>query len=96
MKRRNQFSVWMAALGLLLGLAKPAAQEYRLQIGQADEGGHELRWDAAGGQAKYTVEYATGLARPQWKSLSAGSAWPIGTTSFKLPLVVGGSTVFIA
>ena len=56
MKRHNQFSVWLAALGLLLGLAKPAAQEYRLQIGQADEGGHELRWDAAGGQARYTVE----------------------------------------
>ena len=94
MKRRNQFSVWLAALGLLLGLAKPAAQEYRLQIGQADEGGHELRWDNAGRQARYTVEYATGLARPQWRSLSAGSAWPIDTTSFKLPLVVGASTVF--
>ena len=94
MKRRNQFSVWLAALGLLLGLAKPAAQEYRLQIGQADEGGHELRWDNAGRQARYTVEYATGLARPQWRPLSAGSAWPIDTTSFKLPLVVGASTVF--
>ncbi|MBL4641205.1 MAG: YHYH protein, partial [Verrucomicrobiales bacterium] len=94
MKRRNQFSVWLAALGLLLGLAKPAAQEYRLQIGQADEGGHELRWDNAGRQARYTVEYATGLARPQWMSLSAGSAWPIDTTGFKLPLVVGASTVF--
>ena len=94
MKRRNQFSVWLAALGLLLGLAKPAAQEYRLQIGQADEGGHDLRWDNAGRQARYTVEYATGLARPQWSPLSAGSAWPIDTTSFKLPLVVGASTVF--
>ena len=94
MKRRNQFSVWLAALGLLLGLAKPPAQEYRLQIGQVDNGGHELRWDNAGRQARYTVEYATGLARPQWRSLSAGSAWPIDTTSFKLPLVVGASTVF--
>ena len=94
MKRRNQFSVWLAALGLLLGLAKPAAQEYRLQIGQADEGGHELRWDNAGRQAKYTVEYATGLASPQWRPLSAGSAWPIDTTSFKLSLVLGASTVF--
>ncbi|MFL3666137.1 MAG: YHYH protein [Verrucomicrobiota bacterium] len=94
MKRRNQFSVWLAALGLLLGLAKPLAQEYRLQIGQADNGVHELRWDNAGRQARYTVEYATGLARPQWRLLSAGSAWPIETTSFKLPLVVGASTVF--
>ena len=94
MKRRSQFSVWLAALGLLLGLAKPPAQEYRLQIGQADNGGHELRWDNAGRQARYTVEYATGLARPQWRLLSAGSAWPIDTTSFKLPLVVGASTVF--
>ena len=94
MKRHNQFSVWLAALGLLLGLAKPPAQEYRLQIGQADNGGHELRWDNAGRQARYTVEYATGLARPQWRLLSAGSAWPIDTTSFKLPLVVGASTVF--
>ena len=94
MKRRNQFSVWLAAVGLLLGLAKPAAQEYRLQIGQADEGGHELRWDNAGGQAKYTVEYSTGLAKPQWTPLSAGSAWPIDTAQFKLPLVAGEAAVF--
>ncbi len=86
----------MTALGLLLGLAKPPAQEYRLQIGQADKGGHELRWDNAGRQARYTVEYATGLAGPQWRLLSAGSAWPIDTTSFNLPLVVGASTVFFS
>ena len=94
MKRRKQFSVCLAALGLLSGLTKPAAQEYRLRIGAAAEGGHELIWDVAGQQASYTVEYATGLARPQWRPLSAGSAWPIDTTSFKLPLVVGASTVF--
>ncbi|MEC8972909.1 MAG: YHYH protein, partial [Verrucomicrobiota bacterium] len=60
----------------------------------ATEGGHELAWDAAGARAKYTVEYATGLAKPQWTPLSAGSAWPIDTTRFKLPLVVGAETVF--
>ena len=86
----------MVALGLLLGLAKPAAQEYRLRIGEAEGGGHELRWDAAGGQAKYTVHYTTGLGKPQWSPLSAGSAWPIDTTSFKLPLVLGTSTVFFS
>ena len=94
MRQRNQFLVCMVALGLLLGLAKPAAQEYGLRIGQAEGGGHELRWDAAGGQAKYTVHYTTGLGKSQWSPLSAGSAWPIDTTSFKLPLVLGASTGF--
>jgi len=79
---------------ILLGLAKPAAQEVRLRIGQVEGGGHELQWDAVGGQAKYTIEYATGLAKPQWTPLTAGSAWPVDSTQFKLPLVVGASTVF--
>ena len=56
----------MVALGLLLDLAKPTALEYRLRIGQAEGGGHELRWDAAGGQTKYTVHYTTGLGKSQW------------------------------
>ena len=98
MKRRNQFWFWLAVVGLLSGLARPAneaaAQEYRLRIGEVEAGGHELQWDAAGRQARYTVEYATGLAKSQWTPLSTGSAWPIDTTRFKLPLVVGGTTVF--
>ena len=57
MKRRNQFWFWLAVVGLLSGLARPAneaaAQEYRLRIGEVEAGGHELQWDAAGRQARY-------------------------------------------
>ena len=70
------------------------AQEYRLRIGEAEMGGHELQWDVAGRQARYTVEYASGLAKSQWTPLSVGSVWPIYSTSYKLPFVVGGTTVF--
>ena len=98
MKRRDQFWFCLAVIGLLSGLAGPgneaAAQEYRLRIGEVETGGHELQWDTAGRQARYTVEYATGLAKSHWMPLSAGSAWPIDTTRFNLPLVVGGTTVF--
>ena len=66
MRQSNQFLVCMVALGLLLDLAKPTALEYRLRIGQAEGGGYELRWDAAGGQTKYTVHYTTGLGKSQW------------------------------
>ena len=75
-------------------MVKPSAQEYWLHIGESATDGHEWSWDAAGQPASYTVEYATGLGRPQWRPLSAEIAWPIDTTSFKLPLVVGASTVF--
>jgi len=75
-------------------LVKPSAQEYWLRIGESATDGHEWSWDAAGQPASYTVEYATGLGRPQWRPLSAEIAWPIDTTSFKQPLVVGISTVF--
>ncbi|MDP7049706.1 MAG: YHYH protein [Verrucomicrobiota bacterium] len=94
MMQSKPFLIYLASLGLLAGLAKPMAQEYRLRIGVVAAGGHELNWDAAGGQAKYTVEYATGLAKPPWMPLSAGSAWPIDTTRFNLPLLVGAETVF--
>jgi|TARA_B100001971_G_scaffold185210_1_gene184356 hypothetical protein len=75
-------------------LVKPSAQEYWLRIGESATDDHEWSWDAAGRPASYTVEYVTGLGRPQWRPLSAEIAWPIDTTSFKLPLVVGASTVF--
>jgi len=94
MLQSKPFPIFLVTFGLLVGLAKPMAQEYRLRIGVAVAGGHELNWDAAGGQAKYTVEYATGLAKPRWTPLLAGSAWPIYTTRFKLPLVIGEETVF--
>ncbi len=75
-------------------MVKPSAQEYWLRIGESATDDHEWSWDAAGRPASYTVEYVTGLGRPQWRPLSAEIAWPIDTTSFKLPLVVGASTVF--
>tara|TARA_B100002003_G_scaffold109254_1_gene101182 strand:+ start:236 stop:517 length:282 start_codon:yes stop_codon:yes gene_type:complete len=52
-------------------LVKPSAQEYWLHIGESATDGHEWSWDAAGQPASYTVEYATGLGRPQWRPLSA-------------------------
>ena len=76
-ERCDQFCFWLVVVGLLSSLARPAneaaAQEYRLRIGEAETGGHELLWDAAGRQARYTVEYATDLAKSHWMPLSAGS-----------------------
>ncbi|MBC8244654.1 MAG: YHYH protein [Verrucomicrobia bacterium] len=90
---------WAIAAGFCIGgLAKPVlevtAQEYNLTIGAGVEGGVELNWDHAGQNAKYTVEYATDLAKQQWAELPHSSAWPIDVTRFELPLVVGAETVF--
>jgi hypothetical protein len=60
----------IAAVFCICGLAKPVlevtAQEYNLTIGAGVAGGFELNWDNAGQNAKYTVEYATDLAKQQW------------------------------
>ena len=93
--RRKIFLRGAAVFGFILSPFFGAAQEYRLRIGVAADGSHELSWDSAGREAKYTVEYASDLAKPQWTQLSVGSAWPIDTSRYKLPLVLGAKTVFI-
>jgi hypothetical protein len=88
----------IAAVFCICGLAKPVlevtAQEYNLTIGAGVAGGFELNWDNAGQNAKYTVEYATDLAKQQWAELPHSSAWPIDATIFKASLVSGVKTVF--
>tara|TARA_Y100001934_G_scaffold97087_1_gene119902 strand:+ start:81 stop:398 length:318 start_codon:yes stop_codon:yes gene_type:complete len=93
--RRKIFLRGAAVFGFILSPFFCAAQEYRLRIGVVADGSHELSWDSADREAKYTVEYASDLAKPQWTQLSVGSAWPIDTSRYKLPLVLGAKTVFI-
>ena len=70
--RRKIFLRGAAVFGFILSPFFCAAQEYRLRIGVVADGSHELSWDSAGREAKYTVEYASDLAKPQWIQLSVG------------------------